>query len=76
MPQLSLCIDKDTLRELEIAAAIEGLSISKYVVKKLIESIHKKWPENYDQLFGSVNDEVFVAEAKNSFKNDTTRDSF
>ena len=37
MPQLSLYIDKETLKKLKIAARIEHLSISKYAVKKLNE---------------------------------------
>jgi len=75
MPQLSLYIDEKTLRDLEIAAAIERLSISKFVVKKIKESIHRKWPDNYEELFGSIDDKLFVAESKNSFNNDSPREN-
>ena len=74
MPQLSLYIDKKTLQQLEIAAKIEHLSISKYAVKKLNESIYKKWPNNYEELFGSIQDEKFNVEKIENFKNDSVRD--
>jgi hypothetical protein len=35
MAQLSLYIDRKTLEKIEIAAKLEHLSISKYVVRKL-----------------------------------------
>ena len=74
MPQLSLYIDEKTLRELETAAKIEKSSISKYVVKKLQESMRGQWPENFDSLFGSINDESFVIDKNLNFNNDTPRE--
>ena len=74
MPQLSLYIDKETLKKLKIAARIEHLSISKYAVKKLNESIHTQWPDHYDDLYGSVEDSSFVAERNVSFSNDAVRE--
>ena len=59
MPQLSLYIDKDTLEKIEIAAKLEKLSISKYVVQKLNDTLNKSWPKNFDLLFGSISDETF-----------------
>ncbi|MFW6138077.1 MAG: toxin-antitoxin system, antitoxin component [Spirochaetota bacterium] len=59
MPQLSLYIDEQTLKKIEIAAKLEKLSISKYVVKKLNESINKSWPQNFQSLYGSIQDETF-----------------
>ncbi len=57
MPQLSLYIDKETLSKIEIAAKIEKLSLSKWVVSKLKDTIepkelHKKFwkPENQNKL--------------------------
>ena len=54
MPQISLYIDNKTLKKIEIAAKLEHLSISKYVVRKLNETMNKSWPENYPNLFGSI----------------------
>ncbi len=74
MPQLSLYIDEKTLRQLEIAAKIEHLSISKYVVKKLNESMHSKWPEHYEDLYGAIDDDTFTIEEINNFDNDSPRE--
>ena len=74
MPQLSLYIDEDTLKKIEIAAKIEKTSISKLVVKKLNESFKDKWPENFEKLFGSVSDKTFDLPSKLSFENDLKRE--
>ncbi len=75
MPQLSLYIDKETLKLLETAAKIEHLSISKYAVKKLNESMHTGWPEHYSELFGSIQDDTFNVEKDRDFKNDIARET-
>ena len=75
MPQLSLYIDKDTLKKLETAAKLERLSISKYVVQKLNESLNKAWPKNYRNLFGSIKDESFNVQRQNDFSKDLPRES-
>jgi hypothetical protein len=74
MPQLSIYIDEQTLKQIEIAAKIERLSISKYAVKKLNESMHSKWPEHYEELYGSIKDDAFKVERIDSFKNDAPRE--
>ena len=74
MPQLSLYIDEKTLYQLGIAAKIEHLSISKYAVKKLNESMISKWPNHYEDLFGSISDDTFHIERVNSFKDDSPRE--
>ncbi len=74
MPQLSLYIDEKTLYQLGIAAKIEHLSISKYAVKKLNESMHSKWPDHYEDLFGSINDDTFTIERAHNFKDDSPRE--
>ena len=74
MPQLSLYIDKKTLSKLEIAAEIEHLSLSKYAVKKLNESMHAKWPDKYENLFGSVDDSSFNIVRDVDFKDDAERE--
>ena len=74
MPQLSLYIDQETLKKLEIAARIEHLSLSKYAVKKLNESIHAQWPDHYGDLYGSVEDSSFVAEKNERFLDDAVRE--
>ncbi|ADK79795.1 hypothetical protein [Sediminispirochaeta smaragdinae] len=74
MPQLSLYIDKTTLQKIEAAAKLEHLSISKYVVKKLNESMFNAWPENYENLYGSIDDDSFTLVKIEDFSNDAERD--
>ena len=74
MPQLSLYIDQETLNKISLAAKIENLSISKFVVKKLNESMHDSWPENYGELYGSIDDESFDTADTLTFENDTPRE--
>ncbi len=75
MPQLSLYIDEKTLKKIALAAKIEKLSVSKFVVKKLNESIHDTWPENFDKMFGSITDESFKEADSMKYEDDDSRES-
>ena len=75
MPQLSLYIDEQTLRKIEIAAKLENLSISKYVVQVLNQTINSSWPESYHQLFGSIRDDTFEVDRHTDFSADISRES-
>ncbi|MCG6141038.1 MULTISPECIES: toxin-antitoxin system, antitoxin component [Leptospira] len=76
MPQLSLYIDQETLKKIELAAKKEKVSISQWVKGKLQSSFEKKWPDNYFQLYGSIEDESFKRPDSLSFKNDSKRETF
>ena len=55
MPQITLYMDRDTLKKLEIAVQIENTSISKWVKNKVVEALSKQtWPNDYFSLFGSL----------------------
>ena len=75
MPQLSLYIDEKTLKKIALAAKIEKLSISKFVVKKLNESMHDSWPDNFDEVFGSISDETFTVAGDMKYENDASREA-
>lgn len=75
MPQLSLYIDENTLNKIETGAKIEHVSISKYVVRKLNESMSNAWPENYKNLYGVIDDDSFVVERIKDFSNDIERET-
>ncbi len=75
MPQLSLYIDENTLHKIEIGAKIEHLSISKYVVRKLNESMNNSWPENFKNLYGAIDDDSFTVERTKDFSNDVERET-
>jgi hypothetical protein len=74
MPQLSLYIDEDTLERLKRAAALEKVSLSKYVSRRIRESVIDSWPPNYDALFGAIEDESFAAGRTPDFADDTPRE--
>lgn len=74
MPQISLYIDKITLSKIEKAAEREHLSISKWVGKNLQDTLENQYPKGYFQLFGSINDDSFVAEKNESYKDDSERE--
>ncbi|TGK79280.1 toxin-antitoxin system, antitoxin component [Leptospira noumeaensis] len=76
MPQLSLYIDQDTLKKIELAAKKEKVSISQWVKGKLQSSFEKKWPENFFQLYGSIEDNSFNKPDFLDFKNDNKREAF
>ena len=75
MPQLSLYIDELTLKKIELAAKIENVSISKFVTKKLNESLHDSWPDNFESLFGSIQDDTFMPIDSLSFNDDIHREN-
>ncbi|MCW3489790.1 hypothetical protein [Dethiobacter alkaliphilus] len=74
MPQLSLYIDAETLAKIEKAAKLNNTSISKWVSGILSESLVKKWPDNYDNLFGSIQDDTFTEDTIKDFSGDTERE--
>ena len=75
MPQLSLYVDEETLRKVEIAARLESVSISKYVVRKLNETLNSSWPQGYETLFGSIQDESFRISELLDFAADSQRET-
>ena len=62
MPQLSLYIDKETLERIELAARKEHLSLSKFVVSRVRESLDRRWAPTVTDLFGSITDPSFRVE--------------
>lgn len=74
MPQLSLYIDEKTLHKIELAAKIEHLSISKYVVRALNKSMSDTWPASFTNLYGSIDDESFEVERSTDFSHDGRRE--
>ena len=75
MPQLSLYIDEETLTKIEVAAKINNTSISKWVSDKLKESLTNSWPENYQSLFGAIDDDSFTVKKAEDFSGDLERES-
>jgi len=75
MPQISLYIDKETLKKVEKAADAEKTSISKWVGKQLKKSLQSNYPEDFQNLFGSIRDESFTIPKREPFDADAKRES-
>jgi len=75
MPQISLYIDKVTLKKIEHAASIEHKSISNWVGSKITKLLGDKWPEDYFSLYGSVKDDTFRIRKNMTYSNDSKRES-
>lgn len=76
MPQISLYIDKGTLEKIKRAAEAEQLSISKWVGKQLNKSLQANYPEDFQDLFGSIRDESFTIPERKPADSDAKRESF
>jgi hypothetical protein len=75
MPQISLYIDETTLKKVEQEARREHLSISKWVFEQIKNKIEPRYPADFENLFGSINDEDFVRQDQSSFNNDSRREN-
>ena len=60
MPQLSLYVTQEQLLKIENEAHAENMSLSKWVVSKIMERIEPHYPEGWADLFGSVTDPSFT----------------
>ena len=74
MPQLSLYIDEDTLKKIELSAKAERTSLSKWVVSRLRRSIQNAWPANYGTLFGALRDPTFPDKPPQDYGTDAPRE--
>ena len=54
MAQLTVYIDEETRKKIEVAAKNANASVSQWVKEKLAEALQRTWPENYFDLFGSL----------------------
>jgi len=75
MPQISLYIDKETLKKVQKAADAEKTSISKWVGRQLKKTLQADYPQDFYKLFGSIRDESFTIPERESFDWDARRES-
>lgn len=74
MPQISLYIDDDTIKKIKRAAKLENKSISKWVASRLKLSLEKKWPDDWFNLFDSIDDKSFIEPQEVDVKHDLKRE--
>ena len=73
MGQLTIYLDEETLKKIEMAAKREHKSISKWVKSRLEHFLNKGWPEDYFKLFGSLSDEELKRPPQSPFELDHKR---
>ncbi len=59
MPQLSLYVTEKQLAVLKNEASAQKVSVSKWVVSRVMDRLDAKYPEGWSELFGSVGDKTF-----------------
>ncbi|TVR93555.1 MAG: hypothetical protein EA428_01885 [Spirochaetaceae bacterium] len=75
MPQISLYIDAETLRKVENAASRRNISISKWVAEQIRTKVEPVYPEGFEALFGSIEDDSFQRPSQPVFDQDSPRES-
>jgi len=76
VPQISLYIDEATLKKVERAARKKRVSISKWVSDQLRARLEAVYPPNFNDLFGSINDDSFRRPERGDLHNDAPREEF
>ncbi len=60
MPQVSLYLDEPSMENLRKEAAHAEVSLSKYVAQLIQDHRERdEWPQDYWNIYGSLNDESF-----------------
>lgn len=75
MPQISLYIDDETLRKVELAARKRQMSISKWVAEQIRSKIEPAYPEGFESLFGSVKADELVRPSQPAHDQDAPREA-
>lgn len=75
MPQISLYIDEKTLQRAKDAAARRNTSISRWVTELIRSRVQPVYPEGFEELFGSIQDESFREPPDLSTSSDIPRES-
>ena len=75
MPQISLYIDEEKLKKVKQAAGTENTSISKWVARQIDRALESRYPDNFEKLFGSIDDETFTPVDRASEAEDAERES-
>jgi hypothetical protein len=73
MSQVNLYLDEPTLRRIRDAAKGEGISLSRWVRKRLAMELHPMWPKGYFTLFGALAKESFERPRQGRFSDDVRR---
>ena len=74
MPQISLYVEDEVLKKVEIAAKMENKSISKWVASQIKSNLKNQYPADYFSLFGSISDDSFTEPKEIDFDKDVSKE--
>ncbi len=75
MPQISLYIDRETMKKIERVAGESNMSISRWVRENLRNVLSDEYPQGFFDLFGAVDDDSFRRPDQPGFDSDAKRES-
>jgi len=75
MPQISLYLEEEIHREIEMRARLNNTSVSKFVATTLKAFFSQDWPRGFQNTFGSITDESFARHDPPDWALDTPRES-
>jgi hypothetical protein len=76
MPHLNIYVGENLLRQIKTIAKIEKVSMSKLIQNKISNVFSKAdWPENYFDIFGSLDENDLKRPEQSSAKSDIPRES-
>lgn len=76
MSQLSLYLDDATMSFLRANALQEGLSLSRYVKKRIEQNAFSMWPSSFWETYGALEDDSFTVPDEIDPRLDAPRASF
>jgi hypothetical protein len=68
MPQLSVELDDNMIDQIRENAKVHNISVSKFISNALDKYMSNQWPEFFEALFGSVQDESFQRQPQIPFQ--------
>ena len=74
MSQLTLYVDDETRRRIERAAREANLSVSRWVVRTISQSLELTWPPAYFELIGSLDDDDLRRPPQGRLSDDSPRE--
>ena len=74
MAQLTVYIDDETRKKIEVAAARAKTSVSAWVKQRLSRALETDWPEGYFEVLGCLKDVSLERPPEPSTEADSTRE--
>ncbi|MCP4156786.1 MAG: hypothetical protein GY757_54230 [bacterium] len=73
MAQISIQLDANTLKALEMSASRNHTSVSNWIKERIRLGLKQEWPENYFSLFGSLDEDDLAEPPEIPFEHEAER---